>query len=151
MSDITSVYNALTSKVQTLLPNHLRLSDPYRFLKNTDSEKRQGWGVKILAGENTQQSTSCGVIVRQEMSVVLTRLVSANETASTAKGLVEVLLLEDFKTVWHGIESDVQLSSPDIIDSAFLDHGGVEFVAAQRDDILKIEGRFSFRYREALP
>lgn len=151
MSKITQVYDAFVARVVAVLPSHLRLSDPYLFLKNTDAEKRQGYGVRVGPGEHTGNNVSCDIILRQEIVLVLTRIMYAHETESTVKADVEKLLLEDLFLVISDVESNPSLQIPNIVlSSAYQSHGGIEFLGNDRDGILKIEAIFRLRYREDL-
>jgi hypothetical protein len=149
MSKITTLYDTFIGRVEAVLPNHLRLSDPYLFEKNTDSEKRQGYGVRISSGEHTGNNVSCDIILRQEFTLVLTRISQGRELAAAKKVEAEKQLLEDLFLVIKDIEGDSDMSMPTVVVSgAYVSHNGIEFITGQRDDLLKIEASFSFRYRE---
>ena len=68
MSKISTLYDGFVTRIEAVLPSHKRLSDPYLFIKNTDSEKRQGWGVTIGSGDNPNQQLSCDIILNQDLT-----------------------------------------------------------------------------------
>lgn len=150
MSKITGVYDAFVARVKALLPNHLQLSDPYNFLKNTASEYRQGFGVRVGPGENTGEILSCNLILRQNFDLVITRLVTARETERDNKAVIEKSLLEDLFLIINDTESEPTLASSSVLGADFVSHSGIEFVKGDRDDILSIIASFRIRYRENL-
>lgn len=151
MSKISTLYDAFISRIEAKLPNHKRLSDVYLFLKNTDSAKRQGYGVRFNGGEHTGNNVSCDIILRQSFTLVITRLVKARELESERKAETEKQLLEDLFLVIMDVENDPNLGDPvNILSGAYVSHGGIEFVQGERDDLMKIEAEFSFRYRQDL-
>jgi hypothetical protein len=151
MSDISTLYDAVHSRIQTILPTHKRLSDPYLFTKNTDSEKRKGYGVRIGSGEKINPNQlSCDLILRQTMIVVLTRMVQGRETDSDKKAETEKQLLEDLFLIVKDFETEGMTSIPPAISADFISHNGIEFVGTGSDAIMKVETTFEFRYRENL-
>lgn len=149
MSKITTLYDQFVSRLVSLLPQHKKLSDPYLFEKNTDSEKRQGFGIRTGPGNNPQLQVSCNIILDQEITLVLTRLTKAHETERDKKAATEKALLEDLFLVIRDVEAQPSLGIPaTVIGGAYQSHGGIEFVQAERDDYLKIEATFTFRYVE---
>ena len=150
MSKISTVYDAHIARLVALLPNHKRLSDPYGLIKNTDSAKRKGYGLRIGAGENTGTSLSCDIILRREFTIVLTRVVTGRETDSDKKAIAEKTIMEDLFLVLNDFESEPTLGSSAVIDSSFVSDGGVEFIETERDDYLLVLATFSVRYREDL-
>lgn len=151
MSDISTLYDGLHARINAVLPNHLRLSDPYQFQKCTTSEYRQGYGVRIGPGRNTGEQLSCDLIMERQMTVVLTRISQGRETASAVKAVAEKQLMEDLFLIVKDVESDVTIETVLAAISANFDgDNGIEFVKAERDDILKVEATFTFKYREDL-
>lgn len=149
MSKITSLYDYFVDRIEMVLPNHKRLSDPYLFIRNTESEKRQGWGLTITSGENTFTQISCDLILSQTFQVILTRQVQGRELESDKKTQAEKQLLEDLFLIIQDVESSPTLGYPaTVIDGAYQSHGGIEFIPSEKDEFVKITASFRFRYRE---
>lgn len=149
MSKITSLYDYFVTRIEAVLPSHKRLSDPYLFVRNTESEKRQGWGLTVLNGENTFTQISCDIVLSQSFQVILTRQVQGRELDTEKKVNAEKQLLEDLFLIIQDVESNPTLSQPaTIIDGAYLAHGGIEFLPSERDEFVKLTASFRFRYRE---
>jgi hypothetical protein len=149
MSKITSLYDYFVDRIEMVLPNHLRLSDPYLFVRNTESEKRQGWGLTVLNGENTFTQISCDLILSQSFQVILTRQVQGRELEINKKVMAEKQLLEDLFLLVQDIESNPTMGYPaTVIDGAYQSHGGIEFIPGERDEFVKLTASFRFRYRE---
>lgn len=151
MSKITTLYDDFIARIVAVLPNHLRLSDPYLFQKNTDSEKRQGFGLRFGPGNHTGNNLSCDILLQQEFTLVLTRISQGRELESAKKAEAEKQLMEDLFLVISDVENSPQLSDPQVVVfGAYVSHGGIEFIQGDRDDLLKVEAQFSFRYRQDL-
>ena len=151
MSKVSSLYDAIVTRVTAVLPSHKRLSDPYRFLKNKDSEKRQGWGLRVGAGQNPNQQLSCNIILRQQFTILVTRLVAGREIEPNKKAATEKQLLEDLFLIIDDFENDPTLATSGVVIGAqYLSHNGIDFMEAERDDHMVIEASFDFRYQENL-
>jgi len=150
VSDATILYDAVHARINAVLPSHKRLSDPYKFTKNTDSEKRQGYGVRVGPGRNPNQSISCFVVLDQTMTIVLTRLSEGREMDAAKKAVAEKQLLEDLFLIVKDFESSPTLGTTQVVSSNFDGHAGIEFIGTERDDVLKLEADFTFKYTENL-
>lgn len=150
MSVITTVRQALIDRVDALLPNHQRMSDPYFLAKNTDSEYRQGWGIKMGQGVNTKRQISCHLILQKTFEIVLTRIVTGREMDHTQKELAEIALHEDLFLLIKDFESSPALGSNVVVGCDFENDSGVQFPKPNRDDILSLTAAFSVLYQENL-
>ena len=150
MSDITTVYDAFVSRVSTVLPDHLRLSDPYLMQKNAVRSLRKAYGFRIGPGSNTGQSLSCDLVLSRDIILVLTRLVTGRETDIDKKADVEKTLMEDLFLIISDVESNPSLNSSAVLATDYVSDGGVEFVKGERDDFLMSISTFRIRYRENL-
>jgi hypothetical protein len=148
MSKISTVYDSFLARVVAVLPNHRKLSDPYQFKKNTDSEKRQGFGLKVGPGLNTFAQLSCNMILQRDMSLVISRISQGRETDRDKKAEAEKQLLEDLFLVIQDVESSPTLGSASVIGCDYLDDGGIQFYYTERDDVLYIEANFKLKYVE---
>lgn len=149
MSKITTVYDNFLTRVAAVLPSHQKLSDPYQFKKNTDSEKRQGYGLRVGPGVNTFAQLSCDLILQQDISLVISRISQGRETDRAVKANAEKQLLEDLFLVIQDVESTPTLGNAStVIGCDYLDHGGIQFYYTERDDILYIEANFKLKYKE---
>lgn len=151
MSKISSLYDYFVARVVAVLPSHKRMPDPYLMIKNTESDKRMGFGVKFGPGEHTGNNLSCDIILRQQFSLILTRVVQAKELQGSQKAVTEKQLMEDLFLVIKDVEAEPGLQHPEVVlHGAYLSHGGIEFVEGDRDNWMKVEAQFTFRYRQDL-
>lgn len=149
MSKISTLYDAFQTRIQAVLTSHLRLSDPYLLVKNTESEKRKGYGVRFAVGEHTGNNLSCDIILRQDFVLVITRIVEARELDEASKAATAKQLMEDLFLVVQDVEKEPCLGdSVTVLSGAYVSHGGIEFVDSDRDAWMRVEANFSFRYRQ---
>jgi len=151
MSIISNLYDQVVTRVETVLPNHKRLADPYFLEKNTDAAKRKGFGIKIGPGLNTEEQLSCDIIMSQTISIIVARMSTGRELEIEKKADTEKLLLEDFWSIIQDFETDPPLGdSQIIIASSFNGHNGIESIRGAKDNFLFLEGSFNFRFRKDL-
>ena len=55
MSNISTAYDELISKIQTLFPTKIRIYNPYELTDNPILTLKDSWGVKLLTGEQVNQ------------------------------------------------------------------------------------------------
>jgi hypothetical protein len=150
LSKITTLYDAFITRIAAVLTGHLRLSDPYLFLKNTDSEKRKGYGVRIASGNHTGNNVSCDIILQQELVLVISRQTQATSLEGSGKASTDKQLMEDLFLVIADIEKEPVMGQPTVVLSGeYVSHGGIEFLDVG-DEYRKVEATFSFRYRQDL-
>lgn len=150
MSKISDAYDAIVLQVQNLLPSHVRLSNPYAINENTESALRQGWGIALLSGTNTERNIGCKLSVSRQFSVVLTRKMYANELNVEGKASTEKQLFEDQFTLIQAFESDPTLGLTDIAALKWESDNGLEFVFGEKDNFLQLNSTFTVEYFEQL-
>lgn len=151
MSKITTVYDDFITLIESSLPEHKRLSDPYLLVKNTDAAKRKGYGLKYGAGElQPANSMSCDILLRRDFIVVLSRLVYGRESEPSRKAETEKALMEDLFTLVSSIESDPTMGSTAVLASGYINDNGIEFLSIDSDNVMMIQAIFNVRYREDL-
>lgn len=150
-SKISTLYDDFVARITAVLPSHIRMSDAYLLVKNTDSEKRQGFGVKIGSGSHTGNNLSCDIILEQSLTLILSRIVTAQEIDGSGKAGTEKQLLEDLFLVIQDVEKECTLQDPTIvIYGAYVSHSGIQFIEGTQDNWMRIEANFSFRYKQDL-
>lgn len=106
MTEISTIYDGLVTRLAALLPNHKRLTDPYNLDNNSTTFLNQGWGLAVGQGENTERQVSCQSSVRRTFQVPITRHYAATAHAVTAKATVEKLLLEDLQIIYDDAQEN---------------------------------------------
>ena len=70
---ITDVYNNFVTIIETALPSHKRLHNPYAVEENPEMIVRKGWGLQIDDGINSNRCISPEYYLQRNFSVVITR------------------------------------------------------------------------------
>lgn len=107
MPGITTVYDNIATQVAALLPNHIRLPNPYDIEANSDDFLKQGWGMRISDGFNTQRFVTKQYSQLIGFQVTVTRQAYFSPTAS-----------DRYDTVYKEILGDIDL----LIKSAHRNH-----------------------------
>lgn len=149
MSKVSDVYQAYLTKIGTLLPSHSRLSNPYKPDENPSILIKQGYGLQLGPGTNTNRNMGCSLSVRREFTVVITRLYLAREDDGAAKAVTEKQLLEDAVLIQLDVERDPTINST-ATSSFYISDGGIEYVSNDTDRFLKTEIKFESEYFENL-
>lgn len=150
VSKFNDIFDYFVDYVQAKLPNHLLMSDPYNLIKNTDSEYRQGFGFRFRAGNNTENLISCQALLAQNVELIICRISQSHETEGEKKYNVQKQLMDDSALVWLDALSNPSLGSSLIVSCEYLGNNGIDFIKADRDDLVFMTSSYNFKYREAL-
>jgi hypothetical protein len=150
MSNISTIFDTFKSKLQTWLPSHVQLTNPYAIDQNTEMALSQGFGIRWGGGGNTNRLVGCQMSVQRTMTVIITRQFYANDLNVVGKETTEKYLMEDEYTIIKNIESDVDLGSSSLAKILFVSDNGIEFVFTEKDNYLKLEITFELEYFENL-
>lgn len=150
VSKFNDIFDYFVDYVQAKLPNHLLMSDPYNLVKNTASEYRQGFGFRFRAGSNTGNLISCQALLSQSVELIVCRISQSHDTEGEKKYDVQKQLIDDSATIWLDALANPSLGSSLIVSCEFLGNNGVEFIKAERDDLVFMNSTYTFKYRESL-
>lgn len=105
-SKITTIHDALLELLETTLPDHVRISNPYDLNDNADIELEKGFGIKF--GEaSSQQRLTCNLDEDRTMSVVLSKRMDSLRTDEERKADVAIELMEEAMTVKRALSGNV--------------------------------------------
>lgn len=149
MSKVSDVHAALIAKIETLLPGHVRLSNPYKPEENPNITLNKGVGLKIGSGVNTDNAQGCQTFIRREFTIVITRKYFALETDGQSKATTEKDILEDAILIQKEIESDQTVGGTSC-SAHFQSDSGIEYVMGDTDKYLKTEITIEVLYFEIL-
>lgn len=151
MSNISDSYDAIVSRVQTLLPSHTRLSSAYSIDENTEPALTLGWAIQIQSGENSKRQLQCDLSIRRSVVIIITRKFYARELDITSKASTEKQLFEDQLLVIKDLEKDPTVNAPSYIAKfEYVGDSGIQTVFSNKDQFLKLETIFTLEYFESL-
>lgn len=156
MSQFSSAYDALMSLVQTTLPNHKELINPYTPEINDELTYDAAWGLAIAEAQNTNRVVGCEMSIERSVMVTVSRKIMAgtlNRNAETiaARRTTEKNLFEDLELVIEAFEKSptVNNSNP-IVKTVYEGDSGLEFVRTERHDLIMVRAVFKMEYFKAL-
>jgi hypothetical protein len=149
MSTISTIEDALITRLQALFPNHQRLTNSYSVGENNDRVLRQAWGLALGEGSSPRELLSKQLSILREVRVVLTRKAYAKETDVTGKVSAEKSLLEDQFLVIKDFDTNTTLNGTASL-TKYISDSGITFVSGEREQFLSLETHFSVEYFEDL-
>ena len=152
MTDISTIYDALVTRLTALYPSHKRITNPYVLNNNNDQFLAQGWGLATRDAENTNRELSRRLSVRRNFDVVLTRRYFAKDLDLSKVNAAEKNLLEDLQLLIDSVEGTPDLSVTDgkyIVKYNF--DSGITAAKDDRDDFLAIIANVSVEYFRTIP
>jgi len=151
MSNISDAFDAIKALMQTTLPGHNQLTNPYDIGENTTEQLLKGWGLAIGPGLNTQRQIGCDISIQRTFSIPLTRARHGNSLITSNKESNEKLLMEDHFLVVKAMEKDATVNDNlTITRCIFSGDGGIESVYADEDHYITIVASFELEYFEDL-
>lgn len=148
MSKITSIFDAMVTRVSGVLTDHARLTDPYNIEQNTDLTLEKAFGVAVLDGVNTERNLSCQLSVQRTVQVSIARRYSAHELDIISKDDTVKALLEDHFLVVDAFEEEPTLGSL-VAKGAYSSDSGIIFIR-DNEPFLAIQTNFLMEYFEDL-
>jgi hypothetical protein len=150
MSNISTAFNDFKTRLSTLLPNHIGLTNPYASEQNTAGALNLGYGVVLGAGTNTKRLMGCKLSVSRNFNLILTRKYYAQELNITGKETTAKDLFEDQKLIIAYVEKNPTIQSTAIAKMEYDSDNGIEFIFTEKDNYLKLETVFRVEYFETL-
>lgn len=142
MSNFSTLYDAIVTRIETVLSSHVRLPNPYKIEENTETYLRLGWGVAMTSATNTKRELSCRVSIRRDFVVTITRKFYAVESNVSNKVSVEKALIEDMILLIHDFYDNTALPGAlGIVE--FESDAGINYVFSGKDSFLALPITFS--------
>lgn len=150
MSNISTVYDNIISKLDNLFPNKQRLHNPYEFSDDVELTLKDAWGLKV-GSANQEVVEYCNLSVARNFSFVLVRQFATVGKKEDAFDAVSKGLLEDQQTFLNNFFSPTELGIANIIDRIDFDSiGGIDFVQTAQKKFLFCEITFKITISEAV-
>lgn len=151
MSLISTGFDAIVTRIETVLDaannGYHRLPNPYEVADNLETNLRKGYGVALLAAENTNRVLNCKFSISRNMEVVLTRLYTGRDEDAPGKGALEKLLLEDQYAIINDLEQDISINGATMY-TRYVGDSGIEFVSGVTGRFFMLKTQFALEYME---
>lgn len=149
MTKITDVYNAITGILEANLPGYTRLSNPYAPEVNAFPILRNGYGLAVGPGVDTQRTTGCVVSWQRSFTIILLNQIYATENDVSRKELIEQELLEKHNILRKQFYLDSTLGGVAYLTIIPSDQG-ISFISAGDLLFLGLEMSLETEYTEDL-
>lgn len=154
MSNISTAYDALKTRLQTLYPSgsgYVQLVNPYEVEENTEAALKKGWGIAFGPAVNTERLLSCQLSLERTMTITFTRARFRSEFNISNQETNEKLLFEDQYLLIKDLENEptINNASSGITKITFTGDAGVESIG-ETDAYIKLVCDFKMEYFENL-
>lgn len=147
---ISTVYDSITTKANTLFASKTRLHNPYEFSDNAEIMMKDAWGLKVNGAERLDIEF-CNLSISREYTFVLMRQFPTVGAAKDAFDSISKSLLEDQQTFLNNIWSPTELGLPSDIDQININSiGGIEFMVSDQKKYLFLELTFTITLSTAV-
>ena len=147
MSKITTIYNAITTKLQTTLPTFQRIANPYTIDENTAILMKRAYGLAIGEGTNTARYVGCLTTWERSFTIGLVTQVVTTENDATGRANIEKEILEAHKSLLTAFEVDPTLGAV-CIKAVIESDGGINYIDGARSKFLAVELTLRVEYQE---
>jgi len=149
MSNFSSLYDAIVTRVVTVLPSHTRLPNPYKISENAEPFLRQGWGIAMGSATNTNRELSCRLSIRRDFTISITRKFYALESNVANKESVEKQLMEDMILLVRDFYNNTSL--PGVLGIVgYENDSGINYVLSEKDNFFVLPITFSVEHFETI-
>ena len=155
MSNISTLYDGLISRLEAIYPSHVRLSNPYAVEDNDDQDLLLGFGVQVIDAIDSKRNLSCKMSMAQNFIVVLTRVADHLENDRPSWADEEKELLEDrflFINDTHDNTDMGIVGDAGLLQYTFISSPGIDFVFGvdEATNFMKMELLVLVEYNEDL-
>ena len=152
MSQVSTAFDLMIARLRTLFPDnegYFQLTNPYDIADNNVQFLRQGYGLAMGPGTNSNRELSCKMSLVREFRVVLSRSLDALEFGIDNKDASAKLLLEDAFDVVKTFEKEFRLDD-DFFNTAFISDSGVQPLAVDDFSVIYLELTFNVELFDTL-
>ena len=149
MGNFSTLYDAIVTRIETVLPSHTRLPNPYKINENAEPFLRQGWGIALGGANNTNRELACRMSIARTFDVSIVRKFYSVEGSVDNKETVEKQLVEDQILLIKDFCDNTALPNSFGIVNYDSD-GGIEYVSGERDNYLVLRTSFNVEYFESI-
>lgn len=145
---VEQVYDALTTLCENTLTGYKRFPNPYSLDANTFLHLKDGFGVAIGNGSDTERFLGCEVTWQRNFIVTLVKQITTTQNNLAKREIIEVDILNDHDKLMKAIYRDNSLGGK-AIKSIVTDDGGVNFIDGDRLKFLAMEINVVVEYADS--
>jgi len=149
MSEVSTVYDAMITRIGAVLTGHLRLSNPYKIEENSATLLRVGYGVGIGPATNTRRPMSGCASIQRTFIVSISRRYAALDSSGSAKATTEKQIMDDMFLLIKDFSENTSLTNGNRV-VGFDSDNGINYVETESDRFMYTTANFSIEYFENL-
>lgn len=149
MSKISTIHDAITSKISSLLTSYKQIPNPYLIEDNPITILDKGFGVAVGPGVRTDRIIACQTSWERAFTISLVNYVRTTDTNTTVRETLTKNILEDHYTLFTEFEKDAGLSGV-AIDGIVSSDGGIELIEITGKPHFLVEIDLTVEYLEDL-
>jgi len=134
MSEISTIYDDIKSLFSTTFPSKTEMYDPIDIENNDDFILKDGYGIDIGPGNNTNRFVSKKISVNRAFTFTLSKEIQSVNNDLSLRNTVVKEVFEDQKLILDIFEK--QTVSASIAKSLFISDGGVEYLLGEKNYIV---------------
>ena len=147
---ISTVYDSIITKANTLFASKTRLHNPYEFSDNAEIMMKDAWGLKVNGAERLDIEF-CNLSISRQYTLLLVRHFPTVGAAKDAFDSISKSLLEDQQLFLNLVYSPTELGVASLIDKIDINSiGGIEFNVSDQKKYLFIELTFTITLSTAV-
>lgn len=151
MSKISSIYDAIRTAVTAKMTGKTEIPNPYSLSDNAFQFLKNGFGIKIGEGSLGALNIYKEDNEARTFTIILTREVFKMDTDPTGLISGSKTLLEDARTIKNDMLAFDQVALPaDIQKIDFVSASGIEFIGADKFNLIYNEISFTVEYSETI-
>lgn len=147
---VADIYDAIITKLETVLPAFKRVPNPYSLDENTAILLRKAFGLAIGAGTNTERYVGCIATWSRDYTIGLVTQVVNTENDTTGRAMVEKDLVDAQREIFLAFETDSTIAGS-CIKAIISDDSGINYIQGAESKYLALELTLSVEYQEPIP
>lgn len=149
MSKISTVYDALISKISDMYPLKSRVFNPYELSDNASLLMKDAWGLKVLSASRVDIEF-CNLSIERTFILVLCRNFITASNKDDGFDAVSKLILEDQQVFLGELWKTEEIGQATNINKIeFTNIGGIDFIVSDEKKFLFSEIEFTISISES--
>jgi hypothetical protein len=146
MSDFSTAYDELRVRIASVLTTYTELNNPYVITDDSDLMFDSGWTVGIADAVNTNRTICNKITFGRDLIITLTNRYYGTSRDISARVAAEKTLLDDQIALLQNL---VVYTTDAIVKIAYVNDGGINFLAGDRFGILQLDTTISLEHFES--
>jgi hypothetical protein len=149
MSNISTIYDYLHTRVGVILPTHKQLLNVNNINQNTDLELALGWGVLIGSGSTRKRFATNQYTIQRTFTITNTISIFGSDVDVSIRKTAEKSLYENQIKIIGAFALDCQLNNV-VNDIEFASDAGIENIYSEQNNFIMLRSNFTLDYNETI-